>query len=260
MTALVDLSFALVAALSLMTVVWVASVAKKDASIVDAFWGLGFVLLAWVYFARADSTAPRGLLVPVLVTAWGVRLSMHIFLRNRGHGEDYRYREMRDRYGRRFAWISLGTVFWLQAVILWVVSLPLHSVQKSGSPAGWTSLDLLGSLLFLTGFTFETVGDYQLSRFRSDPDNRGKVLDRGLWRYTRHPNYFGDALVWWGLWVFALSTPGSWWTFVSPALMTFLLMRVSGVALLEKKLASTRPAYRRYVERTSAFFPWLPRD
>jgi steroid 5-alpha reductase family enzyme len=166
---------------------------------------------------------------------------------------------MRASRGPSFAWTSLFTVFWLQALILWAVSMTLFQAQRSATPASLTWIDAVGLACFATGLFFESVGDWQLARFKSDPANRGKLLTTGLWRYTRHPNYFGDAMVWWGFFLFALATPGSLWTIYSPMLMTFLLMRVSGVALLEKALAKTKPGYEAYVARTNAFFPWFPR-
>jgi steroid 5-alpha reductase family enzyme len=250
---------ALAAVLGLMTLVWVASLFKRDASIVDVFWGLGFVLAAWVYALAREEGTLRGDLVLGLATLWGLRLSLYILWRSWGEGEDYRYREMRERSRDSFALKSLLTVFWLQALLLWGISMPLYQAQAS-RPAGLTLLDGLGLVLFAVGFVFEAGGDWQLARFKSDPANEGKVMDRGLWRYTRHPNYFGDAVVWWSFFFFALATPRSLWTVYSPLVMTLLLLRVSGVTLLEKKLQETRPAYRGYAEETNAFFPWLPRS
>jgi steroid 5-alpha reductase family enzyme len=250
----------LAAALALMTLVWLASLPRRDVSIVDIFWGLGFVLVAWVYYVEGPRETPRQLLAPLLVTLWGVRLAGYIFWRNRGKGEDYRYAAMREKRGGAFAWLSLPIVFWLQAALLWVVAMPLLQVQLESRPAELTWIDGLGLVLFAIGFFFEAVGDLQMARFKADPGNRGKVLDRGLWRWTRHPNYFGDAMVWWGLTALGLATPGSSWILVSPALMTFLLMRVSGVALLERGLQETKPQYRDYVRRTSSFLPRPPRD
>jgi steroid 5-alpha reductase family enzyme len=249
---------ALGAILAAMTLVWLLSLARRDASIVDVFWGLGFVIVAWIYVAASAPRTSRGVLAAVLVTFWGLRLSLHILWRSRGRGEDYRYRAMRERDPAGFPRRSLLTVFWLQAALLWAISAPLFQAQRPGPP-GLTALDGLGLALFALGFLFEAVGDWQLARFRNDPANVGRVMDRGLWRYTRHPNYFGDALLWWGFFCLALATPGSWWTLLSPVLMTLLLMRVSGVTLLERKLRETRPDYRRYAAQTSAFFPWLPR-
>lgn len=241
------------------TLVWLASLAVRDVSIVDVAWGLGFVLLVWLYRATAPTVTPRALIVTLLVTLWGLRLSGYILWRSRGKGEDYRYREMRERHGHRFPLRSLFTVFWLQAVILWVVALPLLAAQRAAQPASLVLLDVVALVLVAVGLLFETVGDWQLARFKADPANRGTVMDRGLWRYTRHPNYFGDALVWWGFFGFALAA-GAWWTVPSPLLMTFLLLWVSGVALLERGLERTKPEYRSYAERTSAFVPWFPRE
>jgi steroid 5-alpha reductase family enzyme len=249
----------LVVALALMSLVWLASLVKRDASIVDVFWGVGFVAVVWVYFLTAQERAWRGSLVVGLVTLWGLRLSLHILWRGWGLGEDYRYREMRERSPARFPLRSLFSVFWLQALLLWTISMPLYQAQRRPDPGALAPLDVLGMALFLLGIVFEAGGDWQLARFKRDPAHRGEVMDRGLWRYTRHPNYFGDAVVWWSFFCFAAATPGGWWTIVSPILMTLLLMRVSGVTLLEKKLVETKPAYREYAERTSAFLPWWPR-
>lgn len=243
--------------LGLAFVVWLVSLVRRDASLADVFWGLGFAALAWLYRDLGDAESLRAVLVPALVTIWGARLSAHILWRSRGRGEDPRYAAMRRRWGARFPLVSLFTVFWLQAAVLWIVALPLLQVQTA--PAPWSWLDGLGVALFVAGFAFEAVGDLQLLRFRADPANRGRVLDEGLWRYTRHPNYFGDATLWWGLGCLALATPGGAWTLAGPALMTFLLHRVSGVTLLEKGLHETRPGYRDYATRTSPFFPRPPR-
>ena len=249
----------LAVALGLMTLVWLVSLPKRDASIIDIFWGVSFVLLAWVYYAQGSQQGLRQHLVPILVTIWGFRLAVFIAWRNRGHGEDYRYAAMRQKFGAKFPWLSLVIVFWLQAALAWVIAMPLFQVQRVAEPLALTWLDGLGLTLFLVGLFFEAVGDGQMARFKADPGNRGKVLDHGLWRYTRHPNYFGDATLWWGLSCFALATPGSLWILVSPVLMTFLLLRVSGVALLEKGLQKTKPAYADYAHRTSAFFPRPPK-
>jgi steroid 5-alpha reductase family enzyme len=242
-----------------MLLIWIASLARRDASIVDVFWGPGFALVACVYAALADGWPPRKMLALALVSLWGLRLAVHISWRSRGMGEDYRYVEMRERHGERFWWVSLFTVFLLQGVLLWVISAPLLQVIRASEPTGWTEFDLAALILFFIGFLFEAVGDLQLARFRSDPRNRGKVLRSGLWRYTRHPNYFGDAVVWWSFFLLALGTPGSLWTVYSPLMMTFLLLNVSGVGLLEKKLNRTRSEYADYVAETNAFLPWFPR-
>jgi steroid 5-alpha reductase family enzyme len=240
-----------------MLLLWATSLRLRDASIVDPFWGAGFVLAAWVSHAVAGAGGVRAWLALALVTAWGLRLSLHLLRRNAGHGEDFRYAAMRQARGPRFWWVSLFTVFLLQGALLWAISLPLQAaITAAGRPPG--VLEAAAVLPWAVGFLFEVLGDRQLARFKSDPASRGRVLDTGLWRYTRHPNYFGDALQWWAFGLLGLAA-GAPWTLLSPALMTFLLLRVSGVALLEKDIAGRRPAYRDYVERTSAFFPWPPR-
>jgi steroid 5-alpha reductase family enzyme len=241
-----------------MTVLWLLSLLLKNASIVDIFWGTGFAVLHWVYFALSpDGYLPRRLLAGLLVTVWGLRLSIHILLRNWKKGEDFRYRKWREENGPRWRWQSYFQVFLLQGILMWIISAPLMAVQYGASPNRLTLLDAAGMLVWAVGFFFEAVGDAQLARFRADPANRGKVLDRGVWRCTRHPNYFGDSAQWWGFYLIAAAA-GGWWTVFSPAVMTLLLLRVSGVALLEKTL-ETRPGYKEYAERTSAFIPWFPK-
>jgi steroid 5-alpha reductase family enzyme len=245
--------------LTVSTLVWLISLRLEDASIADVCWGLGFVLLASLYCLQSPTLTPRSWLVAALVTIWGARLSLHIFRRNHGKGEDPRYQAMRAAHGPAFWWRSLFTVFWLQGAILWFVALPLLVAVRAAQPAALTVVDIFGVVVFAIGFGFEVVGDRQLRRFRADPSNRGRVLDSGLWRYTRHPNYFGDATLWWGLYAIAAATPGGWLTVLSPVLMTFLLRRVSGVTLLEQGLKASKPGYQAYVARTPAFFPWFPR-
>jgi len=236
---------------------WALSVPLRNVSIVDSLWSLMFVLAAATYVVAGDeNTGPRAALVLVLVSAWAIRLAAYITWRNRGHGEDFRYREIRARNEPNFAFKSLYLVFGLQAVLAWVISLPLLAAIHSDAPLGW--LDAAGVALWCIGFVFETGGDWQLARFKADPGNRGRVLDTGFWRYTRHPNYFGDFCVWWGFFLIALSAGGAW-SVVGPALMSMLLLKVSGVALLEKDIGERRPAYRDYVRRTNAFFPGPPR-
>ena len=247
---------ALAVILGLMTMLWLVSLLLKNSSIVDIFWGLGFMLIAWIACFVAEGFSGRKILITGLTTVWGLRLAAHIFWRGRGKGEDRRYQAWRARYGESFWWVSLFTVFGLQAVLLWVISLVLQVGQLSPTPErlGW--LDWAGASLWAAGFAFEAISDGQLLRFKADPANRGKVMDRGLWAYSRHPNYFGECLVWWGLFFITLSTPGSLWTIISPLTITFLLLKVSGVTLLEKTILETRPAYRDYMERTSPFIPW----
>jgi steroid 5-alpha reductase family enzyme len=242
-----------------MTALWLLSLALKNASIVDVFWGLGFVLLAAVYFVAADGFAGRKLLVLALVAVWGLRLSGYIGWRNRGKGEDYRYARWREQAGERFWWTSLLQVFLLQGLLMWVISMPVLAAQSADEPDSLTVVDFLGTAIWAVGFFFEAVGDWQLARFKSDPANAGKVMRSGVWAYTRHPNYFGDATQWWGLYVIAAGASDGYWTLFSPVLMTVLLLRVSGVALLERAQVRTKPQYADYIESTSAFVPWFPR-
>jgi len=238
---------------------WLLSLVRRDVSHVDVQWGLGFVLVAALGALFGAGAPQRRWLVLALVAVWGARLALHIHARNHGKPEDYRYAAMRERHGERFPRVSLATVFLLQGALLLWIALPLAAAQSAPSPAALGPLDLAGALVWLVGFLFEAVGDLQLARFRADPANRGRVMDRGLWRYTRHPNYFGDATLWWGLWLIACATPDGVWTIGSPLVMTLLLLRVSGVALLERGLVETKPGYRDYVARTNAFVPWFPR-
>ena len=249
----------LAAVLVFMTLVWLVSVLIRNAGIVDIFWGIGFLLAALTYFALTDGFLARKALVLPLVAVWSLRLFGYITSRNLGHAEDYRYRAWRERSPRDFWWISYFQVFLLQGFLLWVISFPLLVAMHSEEPGRLTVVDALGSLLWAVGFLFEAVGDYQLARFKADPENKGKVMRSGLWRYTRHPNYFGDATLWWGFFVIAAGVPWGWTTVFAPVLMTTLLLRVSGVALLERTITKRRPEYADYAETTSAFLPWFPK-
>jgi steroid 5-alpha reductase family enzyme len=235
---------------------WVLSLRLRDVSIVDVSWGLGFVIAGWIAFSTGDGSGTRPVLAAVLVSVWGLRLAGYIGLRKlRNPGEDPRYTAVRERYGDRFWIVSLYWVFLAQGALVLVVSLPLQATANCGDPLG--VLDYLGVALWAVGLFFEAVGDAQLARFKADPRNKGTVMDRGLWRYTRHPNYFGDFCVWWGLYLLALSA-GAWWALPAPLVMTILLTRVSGKDHLEKSM-SKRPGYAEYVERTSGFVPLPPR-
>ena len=240
----------------LMVSTWLVSLVLKNASIVDLIWGFGFVVVGWVTYLGSDTTSALSTLSLVLVTIWGLRLAVYLTWRNHGKGEDFRYVAMRKRWGQRFPIISLFTVFGLQGTIMWVVSLPVQLVMtKSDSDIGL--LAVLGAVLWAVGLAFEAIGDAQLTRFKSNPSNAGKVMNRGLWRYTRHPNYFGDACVWWGLAIIALTvTP---WGLVGATLMHLFLRRVSGVTLLEKSLVKRREGYAEYIKVTSPFIPRPPR-
>jgi steroid 5-alpha reductase family enzyme len=258
------LAAGLTVALAAFTLVWLLHLPLRDASIVDVLWGPAFLLLAAVYAALPGApVGARGLLVLVLVGLWSLRLGGYLFHRRRGEPEDARYGAMRERRGAAFPWVSLPLVFWLQAAICWVVSWPLYQGirGRAGGATGLGWLDLAGTALFAVGFLFETIGDFQLARFKADPQTRGRVMDRGLWHYTRHPNYFGECVLWWGLGLIALATGWSaWWTLAGPVLMTVLLLGVSGVTLLESHLRETRPGYAEYVRRTNAFVPGRPKE
>ncbi len=246
-----------------MLLVWLISIPCRNVSIVDIAWGLGFVLIAWLTFVltandpmnRPDNPA-RWLLLG-LITVWGLRLSVHLAVRNIGQVEDKRYARMRGAAGPHFWWTSLFIVFALQGLVMWVVSLPIQT-GIARSESGWAAGHIAGLALWTVGFLFEAIGDRQLARFKRRPENKGRVMDQGLWRYTRHPNYFGDFCVWWGMFVVCVAQGQHWWTVISPLLMSVLLLRVSGVTLLEKSLTAEKPAYADYVARTSAFFPLPP--
>lgn len=254
----------------LMLAAWAWSVKRQDAGVADVVWGLGFVIVAWLAFFLGEASGPRRLLVPVLVTLWGLRLSGFLAWRNlvaqlhpggeMNLKEDRRYGAMRRKHGQRFWWVSLLTVFGPRGVLLFVVSLPVVVVQTVKGPTGLGWLDYLGVAILLVGLFFESVGDIQLFDFRQNPGSHGQVLTTGLWRYTRHPNYFGDAAAWWGMFLVAAgSGTGVAMTVLSPLLMTVLLLKVSGLAVVEKGITSRRPRYQEYIENTSAFIPWLPR-
>jgi steroid 5-alpha reductase family enzyme len=236
---------------------WVASVVRRDVSIIDSVWSLMILAGATVHLALAPAPGARSLVVATLLALWALRLSAHITWRNRGRGEDRRYAAIRARNEPGFALKSLYLVFVLQSVLAWIVLAPAAAAISSPRPLA--ALDLVAAIVVLSGLAFETVADAQLARFAADPGNRGRVMDRGLWRYSRHPNYFGEFCLWWGFWLFAVAA-GAWWTMPGPILLSVLLLRVSGVALLEADIAERRPAYRRYVASTNAFFPGPPRN
>jgi steroid 5-alpha reductase family enzyme len=246
----------LVVAAVAFSALWLVSLLLRDASIVDIFWGPGFIIVG-TYYAMTISGEPnfRGLLVLGLVTVWGLRLALHIGLRNVGAGEDFRYRKWREEAGANFWWISLFKVFLLQAVVLWIVSSPLLLAQLGGGESV-TMLDALGIALWVFGFLFETVADWQLQRFKKNPETSGQVMRSGLWSVSRHPNYFGEAVLWWGLALLAVPG-GGWLSFVGPVLITFLLLEVSGVAMLDTAMVERRPGYAEYIATTPAFVPSL---
>ncbi len=242
----------------LMTTLWIISVIIKNVSIVDLFWGFGFVLTAAFYFLNAEGLSSRKIILMILVAIWGLRLSIYLAFRNIGKGEDFRYREFRKKYGEtRYWWVSFFQTFLLQGILMWLISVPLLGAQHSGSDSQLGILDYAGIAIWVIGFCFEAGGDYQLAKFKSDPSNKGKVLDTGFWKFTRHPNYFGDSAVWWGYALISVSA-GSYIPVLGSLLMTALIIKVSGVALLEKSLKEQKPEYKEYIEKTSSFFPWFP--
>lgn len=246
---------ALALILAMGAVTWSYSLYRRDVSIVDSLWSLMFLAAALLFAWRAPEINLRTTVLLGLVAIWAIRLSAHLTVRNWGQPEDRRYQAIRRNNEPNFGIKSLYIVFGLQGMLAWTICVPL--LVGLYTPLAFHWLDVLGISLWLVGFAFEAVADQQLTRFKANPANAGKVLDTGLWRYSRHPNYFGEFLIWWGFYLFALPA-GGWWTVYAPLLMSFLLLKVSGVVLMEKDIDERRPAYRAYVARTSAFFPWPP--
>lgn len=239
---------------------WLLSLAIRDASIVDIFWGPGFAIVAWVCAYEQGFELGQGQwLLLSLVSLWAARLGLYLAWRNLGHGEDRRYQAMRKRAGERFWLWSLYAIFGLQGSLLFLISSPVQTALLGTSADAFAPLAYVGLALWVVGFAFESIGDAQLARFKAKPENAGKVMDRGLWAWTRHPNYFGDFMIWWGHFVIARSLGAPWWTAVGPVVMSILLMRVSGVPMLERGMAKRRPAYADYIARTSPFFPRPPK-
>ena len=239
------------------TLLWFWSIAIKNVSIIDIFWGFGFVIVNGVYFLSVENPSTRHILVLILVSIWGIRLTGYLGWRNIGKGEDYRYQEFRQRYGpERYWWFSYFQVFLLQGGLTLIISLPLLSIYANSRELN--ILDYVAIVVWIIGFMFEAGGDYQLAQFKKNPENKGKVLDTGFWKYTRHPNYFGDAAVWVAYALFCIAS-GSYWQVIGTVIMIFFLLKVSGVALLEENLTVTKPQYKAYIEKTNAFFPWFPK-
>lgn len=246
--------------LALVTALWIVSVRRTDASIVDPWWSMLFLLVT-TNTVRATGPTPAKLVLLGIVALWALRLWLHLLLRSRGQPEDPRYAAFRRQYGEaRYWWVSYFQVFLLQGALALLIAAPLMLAAAAPPPDPVGASTIIGTIVFAIGFAIEVVADAQLQAFRRDPSRRGQVLDDGLWRWSRHPNYFGEALLWWGFWMCTLDEPLGWATVFAPALMTFLLVRVSGVRLLDEHLAETRPAYRAYMRRTSAFIPRPPRD
>lgn len=241
------------------TTVWIISLVKRDAGIMDIFWGPGFILLALTYGTANNWNTWRDWLILGLTAAWGLRLATHIAVRNSGQPEDPRYLTWRKENGNLWWWRSYFKVFLLQGVVMWIVSIPLFTGRNELIPTVGFYTDIAGISLFLFGLLYESIADYQLLVFKRKPDNRGKIFTGGLWRYSRHPNYFGEALVWWGFGIIAAGT-GAWYSLVGPLLMTFLLLKVSGVSMLDKLMRESRPGYDDYIKSTNAFIPGLKRS
>ncbi len=240
-----------------MSLWFLISLSKKRNDVADVAWGLGFVLLAWSSFFLSGGSGIRGILVGILVSIWGVRLAWHIHLRHRSKAEDFRYLAWRREWGKWFYARSYAQVYLLQGTLLFIVALPVLMINRSpGGRLGFP--EILGACIWLFGFLFESVGDAELARFAKDPLNRGKILQTGLWRYTRHPNYFGEVVQWWGIWLVAIGVPGDWFSIVGPLTITVLILKVSGIPMLEKKMAEN-PDFSNYRRRTSVFLPWFPK-
>ena len=237
-------------------VLWLISLKTRDVSIIDIFWAPGIAAVVDIAALLSDASGPRASAALFLVNLWAVRLAAHIFARH--DGEDHRYAAMRHKFGARWWWWSLVQVFLLQAILMWFIAAPLVTVMLS-SRAPMGVLDYLGVGIAAAGFLFEALADVQLARFRLDPRNKGKVMDRGLWRWSRHPNYFGESVMWWGFFLLGFSAAGAWWLILSPLVVTLLLLQVSGVTLMEDKIEDRRPAYADYKRRVSAFVPWPPK-
>ena len=245
--------------LILVTLLWIWSIFIKNVSIVDIFWGLGFVVINTFYVFMSGELNARKIVILTLVCIWGFRLAIYLAKRNIGKGEDFRYQEFRQNYGpKRYWWFSYFQTFLLQGVLIMIISLPLLGVNYNNSNGNLEILDYLGISIWLIGFTFESVGDFQLSNFKKDSKNKGKILHTGLWKYTRHPNYFGDSAVWWAYGIFSIAA-GSYWHAIGAVIMTLLILKISGVSLLEKTLKETKPQYKEYIQKTSSFIPWFPK-
>lgn len=238
-----------------MTLWFIVSVIKKRNDIADIAWGMGFVLMAWLSFIISGFSL-KALIVNALVTVWGVRLAIHIYIRNKDKPEDSRYLEWRKTW-KNFFLRSYLQVFLLQGIFLFLISLPIIYINHSVSDS-FGILEVAGLIIWGTGFYFETTGDKQLKDFMANPVNKGKLMDRGLWQYSRHPNYFGEVILWWGIFIIAISAPDSWFTIIGPMTITILILFVSGIPLLEKKYAG-RPDFEKYKKQTSVFFPLPPK-
>jgi steroid 5-alpha reductase family enzyme len=246
-------TWGLIFAVSAAVILWLISLRIRDVSIVDIFWGPGLAGVVDIAAWLGQASGPRTSVVLLLVNLWAIRLAVHIWARH--HGEDHRYGAMRTKFGRKWWWMSLVQVFLLQAILIWFIPAPLvAAVLYSRVPMGW--LDYLGVAVAACALVFEALADSQLAAFRADPANKGRVMDRGLWGWSRHPNYFGEAVMWWGYFAIGFAASHMWWLLLSPLLITFLLLQVSGISLMEETMDARRPGYAEYKRRVSAFVPW----
>jgi len=248
---------ALIWILVYMHIIFAIALIKRDNSIADIAWGVGFILVAVLSLIKEPGATSLQILVSLLVLVWGLRLAIHIFYRSRRRGEDWRYANWRRKWGRWFLVRVWAQVFLLQGLLLVIIAYPIILINSTQT-ARLGLIAVAGTLIWLVGFIFEAVGDFQLLHFKRNPENKGKILTHGLWKYTRHPNYFGECAMWWGIFFIALSVPGGWTAIISPLLLTFLLLRVSGVAMLEAKYKKDKD-FQEYARRTNAFFPWFPK-
>ena len=245
------------ATIVVMVAIWLLSVRISDASIVDLYWGPGFVVIVWIAYAMSDRPNQRGFLVAILTTLWGIRLAAHLYARFHQHvDEDFRYAAMRSRNTSTFTTWSLTRIFILQAVVMWVVSVPIQHAQIYGKDATWSPITSVGLALFVAGFLIEATADWQLSKFKKRTSNRGRMLTTGLWRWSQHPNYFGELLIWWGFYCLVLDLQMGPWLIFSPLLLSYLIVRVSGRPLLDAHLAATKKDHAEYAKRTSSIIPW----
>jgi len=243
-----------------MTILWIGSVILRNVSIVDAFWGLGLAGVTIYYFLMGEGDPFRKALVLAMILLWGLRLSVYLFIRNAGKSEDIRYQNFRKKYGgKNYWWISYFQTFLLQGTVMWMVSAPLLAAQTYEESYLFGVLDLVGLGIWIVGFLFESLGDAQLFNFKRNPENKGKILQTGLWKYTRHPNYFGESLIWFGFGVMSISS-GLVWPIVGTVIMVFILIRVSGVRMLDAVMLQSNPNYNLYIQRTSGFIPWKPKN
>ena len=237
--------------------VFLYSLLKKDNSVADIAWGIGFIIIALTSFLLHPLYSPKQILTLSLIILWGARLAIHITMRNRGRTEDFRYKQWRDQWGNKMLIKSFFQVYILQWLLMQCIATSIVIINASGFPTIHI-LDIVGCLIWGIGFIFEAIGDYQLLLFKRNPENKGKIMDLGLWKYTRHPNYFGEVTQWWGIFVIALSSPYGYLALISPLVITTLILKVSGIPLLEKKYIGN-VLFEQYKKKTSVFFPWFPK-